>query len=82
MGQIQIDVTHDQLSTLEELARDSGLSVGEYLLEAALLQQTVAEQKGDMVALLSGRVAEAQSGNFSNQSVEEIAAELFEEMGV
>ncbi len=82
MSQIQIDVTHDQLSALEDLARDSGLSVGEYLLEAALLQQTVAEQKRDMVALLSCRVAEAQSRNFSSQSVKEIAAELFEEMGV
>lgn len=82
MSQIQIDVTNDQLSTLEGLARDSGLSVGEYLLEMALLQQAVSEQKRDMVAVLSARVMEAQSGNLSDQSVEEIAAELFEEMGV
>ncbi len=82
MSQIQIEVTHDQLSALEELARESGLSVGEYLLEMGLLQRTVAEQERDMSALLSSRVAEASSGKFSNQSVNEIAAELFEEMGV
>ena len=82
MSQIQIEVTTDQLSALEELARTSGLSVGEYLLETALLQRSMAEQKRDMVALLSSRVEEARSGNFSDQSVEDIAKELFEEMGV
>lgn len=40
------------------------------------------EQVRAAVTLLSSRVEEAQAGNFSNQSVEEIAAELFEEMGV
>lgn len=82
MSQIQIEVTHDQLSALEELARESGLAVEEYLLETALLQRSLAEQKREMVALLSSRVEEAKSGNFSDQSVEEIATELFEEMGV
>jgi hypothetical protein len=82
MSQIQIEVTHHQLSTLEELARESGLSVGEYLLEMALLQRSLADQERDMVTLLSSRVEEAQSGSFSDQSVEEIATELFEEMGV
>lgn len=82
MSQIQIEVTKNQLSTLEELARESGLSVGEYLLEMALLQRSLTDQKRDMVALLSSRVEEAKSGNFSDQSVEDIANELFEEMGV
>ena len=82
MSQIQIEVTKNQLSTLEELARESGLSVGEYLLEMALLQRSLTDQKRDMVALLSSRVEEAKSGNFSDQSVEDIAKELFEEMGV
>lgn len=82
MGQIQIEVTHVQLSNIEELARESGLSVGECLLEMALLQRSLAEQEREMVTLLSSRVEEAQSGNSSHRSVEEIATELFEEMGV
>lgn len=82
MNQIQIEVTHEQLSTLEDLARGAGLSVGEYLLEMALLQRSLAEQEREMVTLLSSRVEEAASGNFSDQTVEEIAMELFEEMGV
>jgi hypothetical protein len=48
----------------------------------ALLQRSLADQERDMVTLLSSRVEEAQSGSFSDQSVEEIATELFEEMGV
>ena len=79
MTQIQIDVTPEQMLRLKVLAEAVGKSIGEYILERLLPPDNEAYA---LESLLKSRIAEAKAGQFANQSVDEIALELFKEMRV
>jgi hypothetical protein len=79
MNQIQIDLPPLQLSQLKSLAEAAGKTMEEYILEKALPPD---DETQAWESLLRSRVAEAKAGEFTSQSVNEIALELFKEMGV
>lgn len=76
MSRLTIDITEQQHQTLKAMAALHGKSIKAYAVERLFPQVGSDDQAlGELKALLDQRLAEAQRGEVSNQSITEIAEE-------
>ncbi len=81
MSRISIDVTPEEHNRLKAIAALAGKSLKDYVLEKTLLvsdNQAIEE----LELILKARIREAKQGKLVTQSVNEIAQEVYREMGI
>lgn len=81
MSRISIDVTREEHQRLKALAAIQGKSIKEYVLERTLAAEQSDEQTAliELETILDQRIRRAESGDISNQTVQEIFEEVFRE---
>ena len=75
-SRISIDVTQEQHKRLKATAALAGKSLKQYMLEKALPTESEDAALRELEAFLEPRIASAKRGDFVDQSVEEIFAEI------
>lgn len=75
MGRLSIEVTEAQHQKIKALAALSGLSIKDYILQQTLDSASEEEALRELEALLAPRIAQAERGEFSTRTMQEIRDE-------
>lgn len=81
MSRISIDVTKEQHNRLKAVAALSGKSLKDYVLEKTLPYGDE-EAMQELETLLQPRIAQAKKGEFVDESVDDIANEVYKDLGL